>query len=113
MLTKYGPIIMVGLWHYNQSGVTELLIKREPHYGRMCFKPSCVLRYLELESENPEVFKYIIPMIGTFHQQMSYIHAVYKRFQGSCIEDIILVSAGLLELYDHLLAKSELSHLLP
>ena len=29
---------MVGLWSYNQSGVTELLIMRDPHYGRMCFK---------------------------------------------------------------------------
>ena len=30
--------IMVDLWYYNQSGVTELLIMRHPHYGRMCFK---------------------------------------------------------------------------
>ena len=29
---------MVGLWYYNQSGVTELLIMRDPHYGRMCLK---------------------------------------------------------------------------
>ena len=32
------PIIMVGLRCYNQSGVAELLIMRDPHYGRMCFK---------------------------------------------------------------------------
>ena len=29
---------MVGLWCYNQSGVTKLLIMWDPHYGRMCFK---------------------------------------------------------------------------
>ena len=29
---------MVGLWYYNQSGVTELLIMRDTYYGRMCFK---------------------------------------------------------------------------
>ena len=50
---------------------------------------------LSLKSENPELFKDIIPTIGTFHQQMSYIYAIYKRFQGSGIEDI-LVSAGVL-----------------
>ena len=50
---------------------------------------------LHLKSENPESFKDIIPIIGTFNQQMSYIHAVYKRFQGSSIEDI-LVSSGVL-----------------
>ena len=31
-------IIMVGLWYYNQSDVTEQLIMRDLHYGRMCFK---------------------------------------------------------------------------
>ena len=31
-------IIMVNLWCYIQSGVTELLIMRDPHYGRICFK---------------------------------------------------------------------------
>ena len=31
-------IIIVGLWCYNQSGVTDLLIMRDPHYGQTCFK---------------------------------------------------------------------------
>ena len=31
-------IIMVGIQGYNQSGVTELLIMRDAHYGRMCFE---------------------------------------------------------------------------
>ena len=26
------------IWCYNQSGVIELLIVRDPHYGRVCFK---------------------------------------------------------------------------
>ena len=38
LMIKYRTIIMVGLWCYNQSGMTELLIMREPHYGRTCFK---------------------------------------------------------------------------
>ena len=50
---------------------------------------------LHLKSENPERFKDIIPIIDTFHQQMSYIHAVYKRFQGSGIKDILLLSGVL------------------
>ena len=32
-----------GQWCYNQSGVTELLIMRDPHCGRMCFKSLGVL----------------------------------------------------------------------
>ena len=38
IVDQYTPIIMVGLRCYNQSGVTELFIMRDPHYGRMCFK---------------------------------------------------------------------------
>ena len=38
-LIKHRLIIMVRIWCYNQgSGVTELLIMRDPYYGRMCFK---------------------------------------------------------------------------
>ena len=33
---KYHGRLMVG--YYNQSGATELLIMRDPHYDRMCFK---------------------------------------------------------------------------
>ena len=49
LLIKYRPIIMVGLWCYNQSGVTELLIMRDPHYGRMCFKSVKTLGALHVE----------------------------------------------------------------
>ena len=37
---KYSPIIMVGLWYYNQSGVTELFIMRDIRVG-------CVLSQLK------------------------------------------------------------------
>ena len=37
-MIKYRPI-MVSIWGYDQSGVTELLIKRDLHYDRMFFKP--------------------------------------------------------------------------
>ena len=39
--STYRPIVIVGLWYKNQSGVTELLIMRDLHYVRMCqLKPS-------------------------------------------------------------------------
>ena len=33
-----------------------------------------------LKSESSELFKDIIPILGAFHQQLSYIHSIYKRF---------------------------------
>ena len=36
LLTKHRSFIMVVMWY--QSGVTELLIVRDPRYGPMCFK---------------------------------------------------------------------------
>ena len=50
---------------------------------------------VELKAENPDKFKNIVPILGAFHQQMSYIYAIYKRFLGSGISDI-LVAAGVI-----------------
>ncbi|KAF3859860.1 hypothetical protein F7725_000115 [Dissostichus mawsoni] len=36
---------------------------------------------VQLKAENPEMYKDIIPILGAFHQQMSYIYAIYKRFK--------------------------------
>ena len=50
---------------------------------------------LELITENPETYKDIIPIMGAFHQQMSFIYAIYKRFKGSGLSEI-LVAAGVI-----------------
>ena len=48
---------------------------------------------VQLKAENPELFTDIIPILSAFHQQMSYIYAIYKRFKGSGMADT-LVTAG-------------------
>ena len=50
---------------------------------------------VELKAENSQKFEDIIPILGPFHQQCSFIYSIYKRFQGSGISDI-LVSAGVI-----------------
>ena len=35
---------------------------------------------VELKSENPNKYLDIVPTIGAFHRQMSFIYAIYKRF---------------------------------
>ncbi|KAK1883800.1 Tudor domain containing protein 7 [Dissostichus eleginoides] len=48
---------------------------------------------VQLMAENSEMYKDLIPILGAFHQQMSYIYAIYKRFRGSGMADT-LVTAG-------------------
>ena len=50
---------------------------------------------LELKSENPHTFLKLIPFVGPFHVQMSFIYSIYKRFKGSGIADV-LVAAGVI-----------------
>ena len=50
---------------------------------------------VELKAESNTLFKDIIPTMGAFHQQCSFIYSIYKRFLGSGIADI-LVSADVL-----------------
>ena len=47
---------------------------------------------LELKSENYELFSKILPFMGPFHIQMSFIYAIYKRFKGSGISDVLVAS---------------------
>ena len=50
---------------------------------------------VELKSENSVQFENIVPVLGPFHQQLSFIYCIYKRFRGSGIADV-LVSAGVI-----------------
>lgn len=50
---------------------------------------------LELKSENPLQFSKILPFMGAFHIQMSFIYTIYKRFHGSGLSDV-LVAAGVI-----------------
>ena len=45
-LIKYILIIMIDLLYFNQSGATELLLMRDSHNGRMCFKSVKILGVL-------------------------------------------------------------------
>ena len=49
----------------------------------------------QLKSESPNRFHSIIPILGAFHQQMSYMYAIYKRFKVSGMADT-LVAAGVI-----------------
>ena len=51
---------------------------------------------LEFQTENLDKFLNNVPIIGAFHQQISCICFIYKRFLGSGISDL-LVSAGVIE----------------
>ena len=50
---------------------------------------------IELKNENREKFKLIIPVLGSFHTQMSFMYTIYKHIKGSNIEDL-LAEAGLI-----------------
>jgi len=56
--------------------------------------PVYVLR-LALKCENAVHFNRIVPFMGPFHIQMLFIYAIYKRFKGSGISDV-LVAAGVI-----------------
>ena len=51
----------------------------------------------QLKAENPHQFKDIVPILGAFHQQMSCIYAIYKRFKGSGMADTLLTAGVVAE----------------
>ena len=47
---------------------------------------------LELQIENPYKFLNIVPIVGAFQKQMTYIYVIYKRFLGFGISDLLVLT---------------------
>ena len=58
--------------------------------------PTCKT-IVQLKAENPESFQNIIPILGAFHHQMSYIYAIYKRFKGSGMAETLVAAGAVVE----------------
>ena len=56
----------------------------------------------KLQTENLDKFLSIVPMLGTFYQQMSYIYVICKRFLGYGISNLS-VTAGVERSVDQVL----------
>ena len=52
---------------------------------------------VQLKAENSELFRDIIPILDAFHQQMSYINAIYKRFKGSGMAATLVAAEVIVE----------------
>ena len=52
--------------------------------------------FLELKTAHPVLYADIIPNLGAFHMQMSFLSAMNKRFMGSGISEV-LVAAGVIQ----------------
>jgi hypothetical protein len=48
-----------------------------------------------LKAENPNKYRDIVPFLGPFHTQCVMMSAIYKRYKGSELEDV-LIAAGVI-----------------
>ena len=55
----------------------------------------------EVKSENPEEFKLVLPILGGFHIQMTFLRTIFSRFNGSGLAALAvasgIISAGSVE----------------
>ena len=51
---------------------------------------------VEVKNENQGGFQNILPVLGGFHTQTTFIATMYRRFKGSDLEDLA-VAAGIVE----------------
>ena len=50
-----------------------------------------------LKAENPTKYKDIVPFLGPFHTQCVMMSAIYKRYKGSELEDLLVVAEVIAE----------------
>ena len=60
-----------------------------------CMTINVVKNYREgVKYEKPDKFSHILPIPGSFHTEMNFVSAIYKRLKKLNIEDL-LAEAGL------------------
>ena len=52
---------------------------------------------VQLKYENPEKFKSVIPVLGAFHAQISFIAAINKRTKDCGIADLVVAGGVIAE----------------
>ena len=52
---------------------------------------------VQLKYENPEQFDLIVPFLGPFHTQCSFMSAIHKRFKGSGLSDVLVAAGAIAE----------------
>ena len=52
---------------------------------------------VELVSENNQKFSKILPWLSQFHLEMSMMNAIYKRYQGSELDEVLVVAGVIAE----------------
>ena len=52
---------------------------------------------VEIKNEHPQEYDKIIPFHGPFHTQSCMIHAIYKRYKGSGVADVLIAARVIAE----------------
>ena len=68
--------------------VSKSIVEKNMHFAVIVGDHPVYVLLLELKSENSKLYDKILPFWGPFHIQMSFINAIYKRFNGSGIADV-------------------------
>ena len=59
-----------------------------PFFLLVGYQPAYAL-IVQLKYENQELFNRILPFLGPFHTQCSFMSAINKRFNGSGLSDLV------------------------
>ena len=60
-----------------------------PFFLLVGYQPAYAL-IVQLKYENQELFNRILPFLGPFHIQCSFMSAINKRFNGSGLSDLLV-----------------------
>ena len=63
--------------------------KNMPFLQLVDYQPVYTL-IVQLKNENLSTFKHILPILGPFHCQLSFINVIRKRFSGSGLSELIV-----------------------
>ena len=63
----------------------------------MCGDMLVIQLHVELAAENPDRFSKLVPWLVQFHLEMSMMNAIYKRYKGSELEEVLVAAGAIAE----------------
>ena len=75
--------------------LSQIIVKKHMPFAFLVGDHPVIVLITLLKAENPDKYHDIVPFLGPFHTQCVMMSAIYKRYMGSELGDV-LVAAGVI-----------------
>jgi len=77
--------------------INEAIIRKSMPFAVVVGNRPVYTLLVKIKNEHPQEYEKIIPFLGHFHTQSCMIYAIYKRYKGNGMADVLVVAGVIAE----------------